>query len=233
MRTPPFLFFAGASADPPAYSECQKEDWPQHKSHCGKQKVSKKLPGTAQDPLWACPNVPDYIRRIPIFPDNMVDVRKIGFADPLVSSTYSPALQRQLSYLEKYPETDYFLFDDKDRPVEVIIKGRFAKMGFRLMRSAVMSKSGKRGELEAIAEVLIKFMSPCPGLSREQIVDQLQREYGVDREELEKRLAESAEEAEAKGHPGLTYLEALDDVIKRGVPLVSGKVTIGVKQKKA
>jgi hypothetical protein len=211
------------------HSECQKEDWPKHKLHCGEKKVSKKLPGTAQDPFWANPDTPDYIRRIPITETNKIDVHLIGFADPTVASKYSVALKRQLALLEADIEAEYFLFDVNDNPVRVVVIESFAKMGFRTLRAAVLALSDL-GELEDIAEFLVKFMGQWPGLSRAGILKQLQREYGV--HNLAEKIERHAKQAAARGHwkPGVTFLEAMSDNINKNIPLVRGKITVGVKQ---
>lgn len=180
---------------------CQKEDWRKHKKHCGKTKVSKNLPGTARDPFWAHPDVPDHSRNVSI-QDGVVDISSIGFAKPDPAYPHSPALQRQVSLLTGDKHADYFLFDETDRPIRFIVNDMWMRMTFRSLRADLLS--GSYEGLAAIAEYIIKVMAQKPGLSRERILGQLQREYGVD---LSTKVAEWEEKAAKNGFEGSTFLE--------------------------
>jgi hypothetical protein len=117
------------------------DDWRNHKKHCGKNNVSRKLPGTAQDPFWACPDVPDHIRHVPIADsDGNVSISSVGFANPDTSHFYSPASHRQVSLITADKEADYFLFDEEDRPVRVVLHDTLTKMAFRIFRSGPLIK---------------------------------------------------------------------------------------------
>jgi hypothetical protein len=55
-----------------------------------------------------------------------------------------------------------------------------------------------------MAEQMIKEMGQMPGLSRERILGQLEREYEVD---IAMKLADFETKGEANGFPGRTFLE--------------------------
>ena len=75
-------------------------------------------------------------------------------------------------------------------------------MTFRSLRADLLS--GSYEGLAAIAEYIIKVMAQKPGLSRDRILGQLQREYGVD---LSTKVAEWEEKAAKNGFEGSTFLE--------------------------
>src|ERR1700733_1189657 len=120
-------------------SKCQKEDWHNHKKHCGKMRVSKKLPGTAQDPYWAYPDFPDHARHILTAPDGTVSLTSIGFGTPNIQHKYSPALWRQVSLITADRDADYFLFDEDDRPVRFVLYDPCMKITFRDFRGEILS----------------------------------------------------------------------------------------------
>ena len=157
------------------FGECQKEDWCRHKKHCGKSRVSKKLQGTVHDPHWATSELPDHTRQIRYAEDGSIDFSSLGFEVPEHASTYSPALQRQVSLLTADSMTDYFLFDFKDCPIRFALFDPWMKMTFCAVRGDVLS--GEDG-LEAMAECLIKAMGLRPGLGWDRILAQLEQEYG-------------------------------------------------------
>jgi hypothetical protein len=155
---------------------CQKADWRNHKKHCGKEKVSKKLRGTIHDPQWAYPDIPAEI--LPKCNDRgYVALEDMGFATN-TTTPQSPALQRQISFLNADRTADYFLFDESDQPVRVVIEDKMMKMLFRTLRATAWANGGR--EMEPIAQHLIKIMEQKPGLSRETILLQFGREYGGD-----------------------------------------------------
>ena len=161
---------------------CQKEDWPHHRKHCGKKKVLKNIKGTAQDPYWQHPNLPDHMLTHIGAGDasGNVAVSSLGFGTPHPSRPHSPALQRQVSLITGDKLADYFLFDETDHPIRFAIQGdMWMKISFRNLRSGAIFSAGQEG-LEAMAEYLIKVMGGTPGLSRERILDQFNREYGDD-----------------------------------------------------
>jgi hypothetical protein len=142
----------------------------------------------------------------------------IGFAAPNTQLEYSPALQRQVSLINADKVADYFLFDDENRPVRVVLHGTWLKMAFRILRSDILSSTQQRG-LEAIAEYLIKVMGQKLGLSRERILEQLEAEYGsgvaTKVEEWEKKAAEN-------GMEGSTFLESMSRNLMASMPLLMG-----------
>jgi len=159
---------------------CQKEDWPHHRKHCGKKKFLKNIKGTAQDPYWQHPNLPDHMLTHIGAGDasGNVAVSSLGFGTPHPSRPHSPALQRQVSLITGDKLADYFLFDETDHPIRFMIQGdMWMKIAFRNLRSGAMFGAEQKGA-EAIAEYLIKVMGRTPGLSRERILDQFNREYG-------------------------------------------------------
>lgn len=173
-----------------------------HKKHCGKQKASKKLKGTAQDPLWKYPEVPDHLRSL-VTPGRGISVGETGFGPASAISSYSPALQRQVALLRADREADYFLFDIHDRPVRFVISDPMIKMTFRMNRSEALTP-GADLRVETMAEYMVKAMAQRPGLSREGIFAQLQREYECD---VEKQLARFSRVMAAQGYPEGTFLE--------------------------
>jgi hypothetical protein len=74
--------------------------------------------------------------------------------------------------------------------------------------------------VEALAELLIKFMADRPGFSRARILAQFEREYGGDM--VAKMAAFEAKRAENGYEPGGTYLEtmsaALATMVAGGFP---------------
>jgi hypothetical protein len=180
---------------------CQKEDWRKHRKRCGKTKVSKNLPGTVHDPFWAHPDLPDHDRNVSIR-NGVVDMASIGFSKPNPACPHSPALQRQVSLLTGDKHADYFLFDEEDRPIRFIIHDMWMRMTFRSLRAGLLS--GDFHGLEAIAEHLIKVMAQKPGLSRERILGQLEREYGAD---VPMKVAAWEKKAVENGCEGSTFLE--------------------------
>ena len=186
--------------------ECQTADWPEHKKNCGKHKVSKKLPGTAQDPNWAYSCLPDHFRNAIQPSESPGGVKNLGFGTPHPSRPHSPALQLQMELLTAAKDVDYFIFDDSERPIPFVLEHTWAKMMFRILRTSATSTVETKG-LEAIAECLVKEMGEMPGLSRERILAQLQREYQVD---VEKMVTNFMKRAELNGYPpGTTFLEIM------------------------
>ena len=175
----------------------------------------KKLRGTVHDPHWASPELPDHTRQIRYAEDGSVDFSTVGFGLPEHASTYSPALQRQVSLLTADSVTDYFLFDFEDCPVRFVLFEPWMKMAFRALRGDVLS--GEAG-LEAMGEYLIKAMGPRPGLGRDRILAQLQREYGGD---VATKVAAWEELTVRNGHSGSTYLE----VTSRNLSMAVSKTT--------
>jgi hypothetical protein len=200
------------------YRACQKADWFKHKKHCGKSKVSKKLPGTAQDPFWACPELPEYIRHVPTSPDGDISMSSIGFASPNSEREYSPALQRQVSLLTADKDADYYLCDDEDHLVRVELHDKWMKMIFRILRSDILSTNEQKG-LETIAEYLIKIMGHKPGLSRKRILEQLECEYGGD---VATKVAEWERKAVENGLEGSTLLESMSRNLMATLPVSMG-----------
>ena len=88
-------------------------------------------------------------------------------------------------------------------------------MAFRALRGDVLS--GEAG-LEAMGEYLIKAMGPRPGLGRDRILAQLQREYGGD---VATKVAAWEELTVRNGHSGSTYLE----VRSRNLSMALSKTT--------
>ncbi|RDB20600.1 hypothetical protein Hypma_012236 [Hypsizygus marmoreus] len=159
---------------------CQKEDWPNHRKHCGEQKISKKLKGTINDPYWIQPLMPDYARTLNVpRSENGISLDDLGFATMEPSHPYSPALQRQVSLLNANKQVDYFLFDANDRPICIFIPDTFARMSFRHMRSVALSPEPMYG-VAGLGEHLLKRMSNHPRLSRHLILEQLTKEFGDD-----------------------------------------------------
>jgi hypothetical protein len=136
----------------------------------------------------------------------MTAVTDVGFGVLHPSRTYSPALKRQVSLLEGDKGADYFLFDNSDRPIRFVIYESFLKLCFRTIRAEAIYGETPSG-LEMVAEYLIKAMAHQPGLSRERILAQLQREYGGNM--AEKMAAFEAKRLENGDPPNTTFLERM------------------------
>jgi hypothetical protein len=105
------------------YRVCEKNDWRNHKKHCGKQRIAKKLPGTIHDPNWFQPDVPEEIRLdLPSTSNGFDQMASLGFGSPARAALYSAALQRQVALLTVDKMADYFLFDEMDRPIRFATK---------------------------------------------------------------------------------------------------------------
>jgi hypothetical protein len=79
-------------------------------------------------------------------------------------------------------------------------------MAFRILRSDAMFSAEPRG-VEAIAEYLIKYMAQRPGLSRERILAQFNREYG---EGTAEKVAEFETIAQVNGYEkGVTFVDVM------------------------
>jgi hypothetical protein len=64
-------------------------------------------------------------------------------------------LQRQVAILISDKAADYFLFDEQDQPVRVVIHDSWTKLTFRNLRSGTMFSAEQHG-LEALAGYVIK-----------------------------------------------------------------------------
>jgi hypothetical protein len=188
---------------------CQKEDWRNHKKNCGKKKVSKKLRGTIHDPLWAYPDVPEYMHDAPIESrDGHFDITSAGFPGPNHTRQCSPALQRQISILTADKDADYYLFDEADQPVRIVLYDGWTKLNFRQLRLGAWSDDSHLNSsyMAAIGQYLVKYWGSRPGLSRETILKQFDKEYGEGAtakiEDFEKKSAE-------KGNGEETFLEEM------------------------
>jgi hypothetical protein len=201
---------------------CQREDWCNHKKHCGKEKVSKQLPGTANDPCWAFPEMPVHLRSaLPSSQEGNIPVSSMGFVQPNSAHPYSPALQQQIDLLTADTAAEYFLFDEVGQPVRVVLPDLCARMAFRICRAAAWSNSGTKhddgGDMAAMAQYLIKVMGVKPGLSRENILEQFTREYGKGApaviEKFEKNLV-------ANGHGEETFIEMMSGNMAANFPKI-------------
>lgn len=194
---------------------CQKEDWKTHKKHCGKQKVSKRLKGTVNDPFWKYPDVPEHIRSLP-HDGYGVPLGAVGFAAPDPSYPRSPPLQRQISLLTDNVEVDYFLFDEAERPIRVMIPSVVLKFMFRFIRGDAISSRRAPNAVEITAEYILNLMANHPRLSRERILQQFGREYG---EDMIEKILKFEESTKKKGFPpGMTYLENMSKEMNDSLP---------------
>ncbi|RDB20601.1 hypothetical protein Hypma_012235 [Hypsizygus marmoreus] len=195
---------------------CQKEDWRRHKKHCGKAKVSKKLPGTINDPFWMEPDMSDSARNLPFTQTGQLAAWEMGFEFPHPLPAYSPALQRQISLWAGDKHVDYFLFDELDRPIPIYVHPTSLQLFFRLNRSVMVSLDPEAG-VKLVGEYLLKKISNHPRLSRECILNQLGREFGEDMkgkiiafEEYSGLLAGTS--------PGSAYLERMNGITQAMAP---------------
>jgi hypothetical protein len=187
---------------------CQKNAWRSHKKYCGKEKIAKKLPGTIHDPFWAYPTLSNavYVARTAKARGDDLPVTGLGFGTPHPSCPHSPALQRQVALLEGNRDVDYFLFDQTDRPVHIVINEKPIKACFRMLRSEAMF-AAKQSGVEAMVEHLIKATAGGPEFSRATILEQFEREYGGD---MAAKMAAFEAKGVENGHePGRTFVETL------------------------
>jgi hypothetical protein len=182
--------------------------------------VSKRLPGTIHDRFWAIPNVPDHCR------SESMDGSSIdsnGYGTPHPTRPHSQALQRQLSLITGDKEADYFLFDDLDRPIRFVLYDNWEKMMFRILRAGPMFGSDTQG-VEAIAEHLIKVMGNKPGLSRERILAQLNKEYEID---VKSMLLEFKRRGLENGlDPSETFLEMMSKNYETFIPGLASRAQL-------
>jgi hypothetical protein len=182
------------------------------------KKISKKLPNTVHDPLWAHPNVPEYIRNTLVeYEDGVVKISSLGFPGPNNMRQCSPALQRQISILTADKEADYYLFDDADEPVRVTLGDPLTRTQFRHMRTTAWSDDSDNLIVVAMAQYLVKYWGKAPGLSREMILKQFDAEYG---EGTAAKIEDFEREGVETGHGGETYVEVETNKI-RSVPTLS------------
>ena len=125
----------------------------------------------------------------------------LGFVKSEDARPYSPALQRQVSLLNADKGAEYFLFNELDQPVRVVLDSQWDKAVFRLFRSQAWAKSSpEKGPVEAMAQHLLRIMRGKPGLSREMILRQFDREYGegymAKVEAYEKERAEAGDDTD-------------------------------------
>jgi hypothetical protein len=194
-------------------SACQKEDWHNHKKNSGKKKVSKKLPGTIYDPFWAYPDVPEYVRDASLgYKDGHIDITSLGFPGPNNTQHYSPALQRQISILTADKVADYYLFDEADQLVRVVLLDMLSKVQFRQMRLVAWSDNcrGDSYYKAAMAQYLLKHWGSRPGLSRERILRQFDLEYG-------ENATANIEDFDSKGVEWGHGEETVLDMLTRGI----------------
>lgn len=144
----------------------------------GSGKSRKKLPGTIHDPLWSGPDYAKALRHIPNNGKGFA-VEDLGFGNPETAPPYSAALQRQVSLLVADKNADYYLFDELERPVRFIVDDPELKPFFRLTRTHALSSNDPPG-VATMVEYIIKVMEQRPGLSREKIIAQFEREYEND-----------------------------------------------------
>jgi hypothetical protein len=134
--------------------------------------------------------------------DGTVDITSTGFAKPNPARPRSAALQRQVALITARKDVDYFLFDEEDRPIPFVLYNMWIKMSFRRLRGDLLSDDMK--VVGAIAEQLVKDMGRKPGLSRERILGQLEREYGWD---IAAKLEAWEKKTVENGFEGSTFLE--------------------------
>jgi hypothetical protein len=96
----------------------------------------------------------------------------VSFPSLDIQQQYSPALQQQISLLTANKDADYFLFDEEDCPVHIILQEMWLKMCFWGICGEILSSEVHIG-LEALMEYLAKVMAQKPGLSQEMILAQL------------------------------------------------------------
>ncbi|KAF9459185.1 hypothetical protein BDZ94DRAFT_1057108 [Collybia nuda] len=186
---------------------CQREDWRDHKRYCGKEKIAKNLPGTIHDRFWFQPDIPDSLRHLGTGSDTgAVDFASLGFGDPARVQKYSAALRRQVSLLNVDKQADYFLFDERDRPIRFEIQNSLLKTFFRITRTEALSSDNSK-TLEGMVEYIIKAMGQKPGLSRKRIIAQFTKEYERD------IVVNLAKIERVRGKSGLTVLENMSQGI--------------------
>jgi hypothetical protein len=98
------------------------------------------------------------------------------------------------------------------------------KMTFRDFLGEILSDDEGHGNdmLSALAEYLIKAMAQKPGLSRERILAQLEREYGGD---IATKVAEWEKLAAKNGESGSTFLEVQSKSMTEALPMLMGRTT--------
>jgi len=185
---------------------CQKADWPSHKKHCGKEKVAKKLRGTIHDQSWQYSHILEHLPFVPqSTPQDDVSTTGSEFGTPHPSFPHSPALQRQVALLENNRDVDYFLFDEADRPIAVVLNDSYLKINFRQFRFQAMFGPEQFG-VESMAELLIKIVADRPRLSKARILVQFESEYGGNVEAKIAAFAANCKKAEINNEHE-TYLE--------------------------
>jgi hypothetical protein len=148
-----------------------------HKKTCGKTKPTWV---SHQDRYWTFNGIDEELDAMPHACDVIADGMFNG-RDPN-APLRTPALQRQAALLSADKTADYFLFDEMDHPVRFATSGEdmLVRVTFRMFRHQATYDSLLRWQVEALAEYLIEVMGDTPGLGRERIIAQFDREYEVD-----------------------------------------------------
>jgi hypothetical protein len=148
--------------------------------------VSKSRLAEPQEALWQeesieeAPETPQHFRDAPVNGrGDVLDITSTGFPAPHNARQCSPALQQQISLLTANKAVDYYLFDESDQPVPVVLTEIWLKMSFRTLRLSAWSDDASNDDnMAAIALYLITLMGQKPGFNRATILRQFDREYG-------------------------------------------------------
>lgn len=170
--------------------------------------------GTIHDPLWQHPDLPEYMRDASSeYKDGILQISSIGFPGPNNTRQYSPALQHQISILTADKEADYYLFDEEDQPVRVVLKDPITRLQFRNVRMSAWCDDSEKGVhlMAALAQYLIKYWGRRPGLSRERILKQFKEEYG---DGAITKIEDFESHSAARGYGEETFLEVVSNSIK-------------------
>jgi hypothetical protein len=143
-------------------------------------------------------------------------ISSTGFPSPDLARTYSPALQLQVSILISDKSIDYVLFDESSKPVPVKLHDTHAKLVFRDSRIDAWSTVSRNG-MEIMAQYLIQLMGQTPGMSRERILRQFNREYGEDATE---KVEAFMKRGVIRGYGTETFLEIVSRNLSAAAPMM-------------
>ncbi|KAF8996299.1 hypothetical protein BDQ17DRAFT_1329984 [Cyathus striatus] len=192
------------------FRECQKQDWPVHKTFCGKPHSADSAKSIS---------TPDFVE--PALPINQRSPSRFG---PPKGFTRSPALERQISYLNDptNAQVDYILFSRSGKPHPVILPDdgsddlieATVKWAFERARYSALVLNEKLYIIRIAQHLIRRGWTGAKDLKEQDIQDQFQAEFPsisfpVYLESLEKMFPGDKTVIELEGRKLLQEFEAV------------------------